>query len=85
MYNRVVYKQDGAVILYDDLRNIFPYRAGDTIDIIGRPCAELRREKQRTVKVLQVFKEHVLLDFGVYKECRKKSDIMLSLCHIERD
>lgn len=85
MYIRTIFKQDGMTVLYKDLVAIFPYKAGDTIDIIQRPCEKERRAKQRTVKVLQVFKEHVLLDFGHYKECRKKSDIMLHLCHVRED
>lgn len=72
-------------VLYKDLVAMFPYEAGDTIDIIRKPCAESRREKRRTARVLQVFAEHALLDFGHYKECRKKSDIMLHLCHVRED
>lgn len=85
MYNRIKYKQDEATILYCDLISLFYYKAGDTIDIVSRPRDESRREKRRKVKILQVFKEHVLLDFGKYKECRKKTDIMLHLCHIDGD
>lgn len=83
MYNRTIYKQEETAILYKDLIAMFPYKAGDTIEIIRKPCAETRREKRRKAKVVQVYKEHVLLDFGFYKESRKKSDIMLRLCHID--
>lgn len=72
-------------VLYKDLIAMFPYEVGDRIEIIQKPCEEARKVKRRTVKVLQVFREHVLLDFGHYKECRKKSDIMLHLCHVHED
>ena len=36
----------------------------------------------RVVKVLEEHKHHVLLDFGAYKESRRKVDIALGICDV---
>ena len=57
---------------------IFP---GDKIKLIIR-SDNGHRVGQITAKVLEVYKHHVLLDFGKYKESRRIADIALGLVNL---
>lgn len=43
---------------------------------------EDRGVETRIVKVVEEYRHHVLLDFGDYKESRRKVDIALGICDV---
>lgn len=52
-------------------------KPGDTVKLVPRGDSE--RKEIRTVKVLERYRHHALLDFGKYKECRRIVDLELGI------
>lgn len=68
-------------IRYDELLRKTKIKPGDRVKLV------LRSDKGHylgvvTTKVVEVYRHHVLLDFGKYKECRRIADIALGLADI---
>ena len=68
-------------IKYDDLMRKTVIKPGDKIRLTLR-SDNGRSMGQITTKVLEVYRHHVLLDFGKYKECRRIADIALGLVEV---
>ena len=72
---------DGYGIKYGDLIRNFRIYPGDVLKIRQKDDnGQNVREKRATVAA--VYTHHVLLDFGLYKESRKKIDIALRLSDV---
>lgn len=65
--------------IYSELVKKTKIPSGTKLKILKKDAIEGGLEK-RIVKVVEEYKHHVLLDFGAYKECRRKVDIALGIC-----
>lgn len=68
-------------IKYSELLKKTRIDPGDTVNVMIT-SEQGKRLGVIKIKVLKVYKHHVLLDFGEYKECRRIADIALGLANI---
>ena len=71
----------GYGYIYTELLKKTRIDPGDTVNVMITSEQGKRLGVIKT-KVLKVYKHHVLLDFGEYKECRRIADIALGLANI---
>ncbi len=68
-------------IRYDDLLRKTKITPGTTLRVLQRGD-DGRKIGTVKAKVVEVYRHHVLLDFGKYRESRRKADIVLGLCDV---
>lgn len=55
-------------------------RRGTKVKVLYREREGLLNvTREKTATIIEVYRNHVLLDFGAYRECRRISDIVLGL------
>lgn len=73
-----------AGIRYDDLIRNVTIKPGQTVRVGINREGDIEERKRKknivTATVLRIYKHHVLLDLGKYKECRRKADLYFGLC-----
>lgn len=65
---------------YRDILQRAVFRVGDKIMVQGDMIKYEGRHERMTGTVVGVYTHCILIDFGAYKECRRKADLYLGLC-----
>lgn len=65
---------------YTEVLRRVDYHIGDKISVEGDLIKSEGRHEWLSGTVAGVYRHHILIDFGAYKECRRKADLYLGLC-----